>query len=70
MSVILLFIYGGILDFPDEVDVGYMSNSIIFFNCSLFLFCIFSVKSQKENSSCGINKTEMSNIMITTPKHT
>lgn len=43
MSVILHFIYGGILDFPDKVDVGYMSTHIIF-NCSLCLFCIFSVK--------------------------
>lgn len=31
MSVILHFIYGGILDFPDKVDVGYMSSFITFF---------------------------------------
>lgn len=30
MNVVLHFIYGAILDFPDEVDVGYMSNFIIF----------------------------------------
>lgn len=48
MSVILHFIYGGILDFPDKVDVGYMSTYISF-NCSLCSFCIFSVKNQKEN---------------------
>lgn len=67
MNVILHFIYGGTLDFPDKVDVGYMSTFII---VSLCLFCVFSVKSQKENSSCTINKTKMSSIMIITPKHT
>lgn len=70
MSVILHFIYGAIMDFPDKVDVGYMSTFIIFFNCNLCLFCIFSVKSQKENPSYNINKTKMSNIIIITPKHT
>lgn len=69
MSVILHFIYGGVLDFPDKVDVGYMSTFIIF-NCSLCLFCIFSVKCQNESSSCSINKTKMSNLMIITPKLT
>lgn len=45
-------------------------NFYYFFNCNLCLFCIFSVKSQKENPSYNINKTKMSNIIIITPKHT
>uniref|UniRef100_A0A8C3QC03 Uncharacterized protein n=1 Tax=Geospiza parvula TaxID=87175 RepID=A0A8C3QC03_GEOPR len=31
MNVVLHSIYGAILDFPDKVDVGYMSNFIILF---------------------------------------
>lgn len=54
MSVILHFIYGAILDFPAEVDVGYMSTFITSI-CIMCLLDVFSVKSLKENSSCRVN---------------
>lgn len=48
MNVVLHSIYGAILDFPEEVDVGYMSDFLSFFNFSLCLSdcSIFSQKSK------------------------
>lgn len=49
ITVILNFIYGGILDFPNKADAGYVSSYVIF-NCKscllCFLPCTFECKVQ------------------------
>lgn len=58
MNVVLHSIYGAILDFPEEVDVGYMSDFLSFFNfslclsdCSIFSQLKIKRKTQKKKKA-------------------
>lgn len=62
MTVILHFIYGGILDFPCKADPGYVSSHVIF-NHRPRLFCFLPIYIQIEG-----NITKPINNMVTVPK--